>query len=206
MAYGVHYSDTVAGRVFSQSGTPLGLAIPIYNSATSICTTAVCAMPIWNPPNSNRNVEIIDLNIEWASGLGVISTIGIMAVPLQAVAGGSTCTAFASVTPMNGNPLSGNQSKTLSNNGIGTTTVGVGVVTAPTQNSTVPGWVRGVASINIEASTGTPLPTTTVALDFKGTMVIPPGVMIYLAGTQASGALYCVTWVWKEIPINPQGG
>ena len=49
MSLGLHYSDTILGRVFCQSATPLGLAIPIY-TATAIAGS----MPLFNPPNSCR--------------------------------------------------------------------------------------------------------------------------------------------------------
>lgn len=198
MANGVHFSDTLAGNVFSQVGTPLGLAIPIY-TATAIAG----GMPIWNPPQSNRNIELISADFNTASGTAVYGAIGLMAVPLTQIATGAPCTAFANTTPINGFLFGGNTSKALSSNA-GTVTVTAGTASAPT--STAPGWVRGLAQINGEGAAAG-LHTANVArYDFAGAIIVPPGVMIYLACTLASVALICTTIVWKEIVINKASG
>jgi hypothetical protein len=198
MAYGLHYTDTLAGRVFAQSATPLGLAIPIY-TATAIAG----GMPIWNPPTSNRNVELISVDIDYGSGTSVYGSVGLMGLPLAAIATGALCTALAATTPTNGFLLGGASSRVISSNA-GTVTVTAGVATAP--SATAPGWIRGLASINLEAQTGTAHATGIQKYVFDGTVIIPPGVMVYLAATLASVALFCSSIVWKEIPINAQAG
>lgn len=197
MAFGLHYTDTLAGRVFSQGGTPLGLAIPIY-TATAIAG----GMPLFNPPQSNRNVELIGADFNTASGTAVYGSIVLMALPLTAVATGQLCTAFAATTPVGGF-LGGGASKCLSSNA-GTVTVTAGTAVAPA--ATAPGMVRGVAQINGEGAAAGLHTANVCHFDFQGTLIVPPGWMVYFACTLASVALITSTLVWKEIPINPAAG
>jgi hypothetical protein len=185
MLHGKHYADALAGRVFSQSCTPLGLAIPIY-TATAIAG----GMPIWNPPGSGVNVELISVNLARGSGTADFGAVGVMARELAAIATGAIMTALAETTPFNGKLFGGNKTKTRSSNA-GTCTVSAGVAGD---------WVRTLATINLEADTGTAHATSIAHFDFDGTLVVPPGVLVYLAATKASVALYASTVVWKEIP------
>lgn len=205
MAFGLHYSDTLAGRVFSQTTTPVGLALPLYTT-TAIGASGIGAMHIWNPPNSNRNVELISFDMDWVSGTAAITSIGLMVGPLSAVGTATGCSAMPAVSPMNGLLMGGGNSKCVSNNGAGTMTVTAGVTTAPVLGTVGAGWALTLASINLEASTATPVPTTITKYTFDGTVIIPPGVLCYFAGALATVALYAMTVKWKEIPINPQGG
>ncbi len=197
--YGLHFNDTLAGRTFSQAATPLGLAIPIY-TATSVGG----GMPIWNPPGSNVTVEMVSIDIDYGSGTAVYGTIGVMALPLNAI--GGLCTALADTIPLNGYLGGGNISKVKSSNA-GTTTVTAGVATNPyAAGATAPGWIRSIADINLEAVTATPQGTGIHTYVFNGTLCIPPGNMIYLAATLASVALFATTVIWKEWIINPAVG
>lgn len=198
MSYGLHYTDTLAGRVFSQAATPLGLAIPLY-TATSVGG----GLPIWNQPNSNRNVEIISVDLPTASGTAVYGVIGFMGVPLAAIATGQPCTALANTAPINGLLGAGNASKCLSSNA-GTTTVTAGAAVAPT--STTPGWIRSLGEINGEGAAAGLHGPLVPHFDLQGTLIVPPGYLVYLACTLASVALVGTTIVWKEIPINPGQG
>ena len=192
---GTHYSDTILGRVFSQSSTPLGLAAGVYTG-----TATGLQMPIFNPPGSNRNVELISLDINYVSGAAANGDIGIMGLPLTAVATGQLCTALTQSTPVNQCLGSGNQSKIISGNASAPITVTAGVATLPT--SLAPGWIRSVYSFNQELSaSATPVPGTMTTYQFNGSMILAPGYMIYLAASQASVALFGYTWVWKELPI-----
>lgn len=194
----INYADTLAGRVFSQSATPLGLAIPIY-TATAIAG----GMPIWNPPNSNRNVELLSVDINTASGTSVYGAIGLMALPLSAIATGALCTAFAATTPNNGFLIGGSSSRVQSSNA-GTVTVTAGTAGAP--STTAPGWVRGLAQINGEGAAAGLHGSLVTKYVFDGTIIIPPGVMVYLACTLATVSLQCSTIVWREIILNAAAG
>ena len=185
--FGTHLSDVYAGRVFSQAATPLGLAIPIY-TATAIAG----GMPIWNPPNSNVRVELISVDIGYGSGTADFGSIGLMCRRLDAIATGEIMTALAETTPDNGFLFGGNRSKVKSSNA-GTCTVTAGVAAD---------WKRTLFSINLEAQTGTAHASQPCHYNFDGTVVIPPGVLVYLAATKATVALYASCVVWKEIAIS----
>ena len=180
-------SRTLRGRVFSQSATPLGLAIPIY-TATAIAG----GMPIWNPPNSGVNVVPLFVSCGYGSGTADYGSIGIMARRLQAIATGEIMTALANTTPFNGLVFGGQGSKTLSSNA-GTCTVSAGVAGD---------WVRTFFSMNLEAQTGTAHALTVAQIDLEGSLIIPPGTLAYLAATKATTALYASTVVWEEVPIS----
>lgn len=184
MAFGLHYSDTVAGRVFSQSNTPLGLAIPIYTA-----TAIVGSQPIWNPPDSGVDVELIKVTVGRASGTSDFGAISLLARQLRAIATGEICTAFANTTPKNGYLSAGVNSKVFSSNA-GTVTVSAGVAGDT--------WVH-LFSHSAEADT-----TATAVHEcthwFNGTAVIPPGWLVYMVDTKATTALYAGTTMWKEIP------
>lgn len=192
---GRHFDATREGQVFSQAATPLGLAIPIY-TATAIAG----GMPLWNPPHSGVDVELISVTLGYGSGTSAYGTVGIMAGFVGSIATASGLSAMAATTPVNGylNRMSG--SKVVSSNA-GTVTVTAGVATPPVQGVTGAGWIRTVASINLEAQTGTAHGALVPHFNLDGTLVVPPGVLIYLAATLASVALYASCIVWREVPI-----
>lgn len=181
-----YVEDCIAGRVFSQQNTPLGLAIPIY-TATAIAG----AMPVWNPPNSGAYMEPIEINIARTSGTADFAAIGLMIRKVDAIATGSVMTAMAETTPSCGIFARGFASRMRSSNA-GTVTVTAGVAAE---------FIRNLFTINLEADTGTAHATTAAKHVFNGTLIIPPGYMMYLAGTKASVALYSSTIVWREITV-----
>jgi hypothetical protein len=195
LLHGRHFVDCLRGRVFSQSATPLGLAIPIY-TATAIAG----AMPLWNPPGSGVVVELLRVDICYGSGTAAFSSLGLMAGQLSSIGTASGCSAFAATVPVNGYLLGGNGSRCISSNA-GAVTVTAGTATAPVAGIPGAGWVRSVADINLEAQTGTAHGSGLHTYDFDGTVIVPPGVLVYFAATLASVALYATCVQWKEIPI-----
>jgi hypothetical protein len=206
---GLHYSDTLAGRVFSQQTNAVsiaGVAIPIFTG-----TSVGGGLPLWNPPNSNRNVELVSYDLVYASGTTAATFDGVflMAGQLTAIGTATGCSVFTSAPPVNGLLLGGASSRVLSSNG-GTVTVIAGTSTtaaaAPLTGAGFCGVARTLYSTNVEAATGTAHPTVTCTYTFNGTIIIPSGVLIYLAGIVASTSLYNITMIWKEIPIVPSQG
>lgn len=191
LQHGKHYHDLVAGRVFSQTPTPLGLILPIY-TATEIGSATIGACPVWNPSNSTVNVELISLTISKASGVSAFYAAILMGYPSVGadIATSSEITAFAATTPVNGLLGKGQASQVKSSNA-GDVDVKAGA--AGDAMRTLYG--TGVAQDN----TATPLEY--FHLDFDGTIILPPGTMTWLAATKAGGALVCPTIVWKEIPL-----
>ncbi len=200
--YAKHYPDTFAGLVFSQTVTPLGASLPLYTD-TAIGTTNVCALPLWNPPDSNVLVEVMRLSVDRASGTAGYGVIGVMAVQLREIATGSVLTNLGDTAPLNANLLAGRGPRTRSSNSIAATNTTLttgGAAGAPTP--TVPGWIRTLYALNLEADTGTAHATSTSIFDFDGTLCVPPGWLIYFAGSRATAALFASSLVWKEWPIN----
>lgn len=188
LVHGTHYQDCLRGRVFSQASTPLGLAIPIYTA-----TALAGGMPIWNPVGSGVNVELISVDIAYASGTADYAALGLMAVNVgtSAIGTGTPITAFAETTPKNGLLYGGVASRIKSSN--------AGTVTVTAQ--TAAEWARTLMGINLEAQTGTAHATQVSRVEFDGTVIVPPGVLVFLAATKATTALYASAVVWKEIPI-----
>ena len=186
LGHGKHYQDALAGRVFSQTTTPLGLAIPIYT------TTAPVGNAVWNPIGSNVNVELINYNASRVSGTEAFGTVGLMyrKVSQSAIATGAQITAFAEVTPINGVLGSGYVSQVKSSNA-GTITITAGVAAEYIRN------LFGMLPV-VDASVAE---TPVKEVDFNGTIIVPPGVMIWVAGSVASVALFAQTITWKEIPL-----
>jgi hypothetical protein len=180
------YQDTKDGITFSLSTTPLGLAIPIY-TATAL---GGGALPIWNPPQSGVDIELVSVSCARTSGTADFGAIGLMARRgLTAIATGQLMTALDETNrPVNGRLFFG-KSSSINCSNTGTNTVTAGVATE---------WMRTLFTINLEADTGTAHATTAAVHEFNGSLIVPSGVLVYLACTKASVALYASTIVWKE--------
>jgi hypothetical protein len=63
-------------------------------------------------------------------------------------------------------------------------------------------WLETLFTMNLEADTGTAHATTKADFDFEGSVIVPPGCLVYVAATKASVALFATSVVWKEIPIT----
>ncbi len=186
--HGKHYDDCLAGRVFSHTPTPIGLAIPIYTG-----TALAGGMPIWNPSNSKVNVELISATVApSATGTAAVGSYGLMFRNNVGndLATGAEITAFAETDPVNGLLGGGNVSQVKSSNA-GACTVTAGVAAEFTR--TIFG--SGVAA---QATTN---PINFAHHDFEGTVIMRPGTLCWIAGVLASVRLYNTTLVWKELPI-----
>ncbi len=208
MAFGLHYSDTILGRVFSQCTTPAGLTPPIYTT-TAICASGICSLPVLNPLGSNRNVELVSVDFGWASTATTTASgaaFYLMGIPCGAgPATAAPVAAFATTTPINGLVSAGNASKCFSQNGAAAVSLTNAGITLPF-TSTQAGPIRVLASTDAQ-TTGTPTSTTISHFNFDGTLIVPPGMMVYIAGSvTANIGLYGMSMIWKEIPINPLAG
>ena len=185
--HGKHYEDCAAGRVFSHTPTPLGLTIPVYTG-----TALAGGMPIWNPANSNVNVELISLNIGKSSGTSAFGAMVLMHRKGMGadLAAGSEITAFAETVPHNGKLGAGNGTQVRSSNA-GTCTVTAGVAGEA---------IRSFKGTGVAADTHTG-GLVGIDHDFNGTVIVPPGSLVWVACTDASGSKYCTTLVWKELPV-----
>ncbi len=198
---GLHFQETYGGMVFSQSPTILGLAIPIY-TATAIGSSTISGLPIWNPPGSGVIVELIEVTLSRASGTSDYGSIGLMAGYVNQVVAGSGLTAIAATTPVCGYLGYTGGSKVVSSNA-GTVTVTAGVATPPVNGVVGAGWIRTIADQNLDADSATARMTGGRTYNFNGTVIVPPGVLVYIAAMRAtSGALYASSIIWKEIQVT----
>ena len=183
-AHGKYDAAVNRGRVFSQTTTPVGLAIPIYTA------TAPVGNVLWNPPGSGVRVVLMTYAAVRASGTADFGVIGLMAKAGvgAVIATASKVTAFAETTPVNGLFGAGEQSKIKSSNA-GTVTI-VALVAAD--------FIHTIAGMNLEADTGTAHETLPAVYDFEGQVKLLPGTMAFVAATKASSALYGQTITWEE--------
>lgn len=187
-SHGKYYAAVKRGRFFRQTTTPLGLAIPIY-------TGTAPRVALWNPAGSGVNAILKRFTAERASGTTVEFAAGLYRV---LGAGSSTATA-AVITAF---PGAANVARTEPSNGI----IGGG------QTSKVLSTASGTVTTTAGATTdffyslfhsyaavgATAVESTIQRVDFDDDVIVPPGVMIYLAGSVASVALYATTLEWEE--------
>lgn len=198
MGLGLHYSDVLLGRVFSQSSTPLGLALPLYTATAATGGS----LPIWNPPGSGVNVELIQHSIARGSGTATFGAIGLMVGQLNSIGTATGCSAFGAIQPVNRlTGLQSGSSKTMSSNA-GTVTVTAGTATAAVGGVPGAGWMQTMFSHNLEADTGTAHAATPCVYEWNGTFVLTPGYICYVAATTATTAIYASSVIWKEVPIS----
>lgn len=188
--HGRYYAAAMAGRVFMQTTTPLGLAIPIY-------TGTAPRVAMWNPPDSGVNAVLIGISAQRASGTTVEFAAGLFAAfGVQAVATGSFLTAFpgalntAKTLPLNAILGRGEASRVLS------TASGTVTATAWAAGDHVYSLFHSYAAVGASTVDGTPW-----YHDFEGRVIVPPSCLIALAGSVASVALYATTLIWEEVPV-----
>ena len=191
------YEASQRGRVFSQTTTPLGLALPIYTG-----TALAGGMPLWNPIGSAVKVRLLNYTAAAVSGTAVYGAIGLMA---RNGVGATTATAaqitaFADTVPVNGRlgvvngkggTGGGETSKVLSSNA-GTVTVTAGVAAE---------FIRTMFGINGEGAAAGLHGTVKTEHDFKGRVWVYPGTLVWVACSLASVALYAQTLEWEEIDL-----
>jgi len=194
--HGRGYQANQRGRVFTQTTTPLGLAIPIYTA------TAPIGNALWNPLGSGVKCVLMTYTAAAVSGTAVYGAIVLMARNgVGSVIGtGQQITAFAETIPVNGrlsnvNSIAGNgggyASKAKSSNA-GTVTITAGVAAEA---------VRTLFGINGEGAAAGLHGTVNTTHEFEGRVVVYPGTLVWVACTLASVALYAQTLEWEEVDI-----
>ena len=175
------------GRVFHQTTTPLGLAIPIYTG------TGIPGCVVWNVPSSGVKVVPLSYAATRTSGTAAFAAIGMMARQDMGadLATGSEITAFAQTTPINAQIGAGQASRVRSSNA-GTITIRAGVAAE---------FIHTIAGMNLEADTSTAHQSQPIVYDFDGKLEIFPGTLIWFAATKASVALFAQTFMWEEVLI-----
>lgn len=173
------------GRLFHQTTTPLGLAIPIYTTVTPLGNV------LWNPQGSGVRVKLVSYGAVYVSGTAAYGSIVLMAQDGfgSDLATGSKITAFADTDPDNALFGGGEVSKIRSSNAGTVTITAFGTGDA----------VRVLTSINLEAITATAHGNASEPMhDFDGQLSLMPGTLAFVGCRVASVALYAQTLVWEE--------
>ena len=183
--HGKYYNWAYRGKVFIGSTPIAGVAIPI--SSTTAPTPC-----LRNPLGSGVNLVLIRYTAAYTGGTGAVTGFGYYALTN---AGGTIGTAapvsaFAATTPTNALIGFGAASRAKFS--------GTGTVTLTTAGTLVRPMALGQA---VAAATNANLPQPGIQDDFDGTVIIPPGVLFYPAGTAASGDTFAQSLIWYEAPI-----
>jgi hypothetical protein len=176
-----YYEAARRGRLFIQTTVPAGVAIPIS-------TTTSPLMVIWNPSGSGRNVVLMRLSIGYVSGTTVAGAVGLSYTTGAGanVATGAAFTAFNQVNPTNGFVGAGQQSA-IKTSSAATNTLGAAGT-----------WFYTIFQ-NLAVTSATTVASNECTHDFAGSIIVPPGVAVWLTASAASSALYSQTWTWEEI-------
>jgi hypothetical protein len=183
--HGKYYEAARRGRLFFQSVTSLGVAVPIATTTAPILT-------LWNPTGSGKNAVLVRLSLAYVSGTTVAGGIGLnwTAGAGSSVGTGQVFTAFNNVTPANALLGAGNTSVMNSSNAATNT-----LTTAMTKFIAL-----GLSEYAAVAASA--IDQTSLIYDFDGTVVVPPGVAIAVVASAASGALLQQTLYWEEVTIS----
>lgn len=194
--HGKYYQANQKYGVFSNSPTPLGLAIPIYTA-----TALAGGMPVWNPQGSGVKCVLTKAVVARASGTAGYFAIGLMARNGcgSVIGTGQQITAFAETTPINGKlglvnsvaGTGGGPTSRVKSSRAGTVTVTAGVAAE---------WIETLGGTGVEAD-ATTNGISVINHDFDGRIEVYPGTMVWFGATMASVALYATTIGWYEVPL-----
>lgn len=184
LLYGKNFAQTVNGNVFIGNQAAGGAVIPIYNNTTQQCG-------IFNPAGSGVYVVPIRINFGYVSTTGAAGSYALAYVnqgDAQIATGSSGVTAATQTTPINakiGGPLSRVQFMSAA-----ITTV------APTLLMQL-----GVNQLVTTATDATNM-ANVHSYDFDGSLIVPPGVSLFVVGNIALLIKLAISVVWAEVPAG----
>lgn len=180
---GRYYADVNLGNVFIGTTAVGGVVPPAYNAtAHTFC--------VWNPLGSNKNVVLLQLLMGWVSTNG---TPGNVVISYQSgvgsqVATGAPITAATLVAPLNAKIGAGNSS-----------IVKFAPATITFAAATSLLMTTGINGLTV---TGTETAKPVQARhDFEGSVIVPPGTAVCVAGNVSLSSVYDITLVWDEIAL-----
>ena len=190
--HGKYYTQCYRGNVFLVSTIGAGLAHPVASTTAPV-------VALWNPSASGKNAVL--LRYTSASTLNATTVQGSILL-LASFNAGNTVATGAVFTAFNRSVLGTN----LFNGILGQGAVSVMNASANGTNTLT------AASVAVVATLGVNNPTTVAGAvaapsvaqiihDFDGTVIVPPGVAVYVVGSSASVALATQTLSWEEVPI-----
>ena len=176
---GKYYSEAAAGRVFHGSTAAAGTAFPISTG------TAV-TFALWNISTS-FNAVLLYLEAGYTSGTIALGTWGIANQYCGfATATAGPLSAFTDGTPKNA----------LLGKGAGSAMRFTPSAATLSAGGTALSWY-GASQESATAGLG----IFGVNWDFNGSIIVPPGQMVFVCGSVAQTALYSMTLTWAETPI-----
>jgi hypothetical protein len=180
---GQYYALTRAGLVWNFSTVVAGVAIPISSGTAP-------PFGIWNPSDSGKLVVPLIYTNAYVSGTNVQTGIGLgwLAATGSSLATAAPLSALTKVAPTNtllgfgGSPsdVTGFSASTLTTAGNWMLSIGQNTFTGA---ATVPTSINGP-----------------MMMDFMGTLLIPPGNMVYPMGNAASVGLYQQSIIAAVLP------
>ncbi len=182
--HGKYYTQAYRGSVFWGSTASAGVLIPI-------ASTTAPTFALWNPAGSGVNAALIKYMVGWVATTGTAGNIQFAFTTGNgsSVATGASISAFTTGTPTNGLIGSGIASKMK--------------FTPSAATISVAGTLLGTTGMSQLTTTGTSttVPMWQLQMDFDGTLVVPPGGLIFTVGSAALTSTFTQTLVWEEVPI-----
>lgn len=183
-ALGPQYLEwTMRGYMFSTLTSPAApAALPIYSTATNSPT-------LFNPPDSNRMVIPIRLNLGLAAIATYLDDSYMLAYTPSAAypATGGTFASFTNIAPIN-LKLNGPACRARYANAEVTWTT----QPTPLMNLGISSWAAGTEA-NLEFKY--------IGYDFDGMLVLTPGTAISVVGVVASSTTYVTSFIFAELPL-----
>ena len=180
MAYssGKYLPETLAGNVYIGSTAAAGVAAPISTG------TAV-TFGLWNT-NPNKIAIPLWLNIGFTSGTIALGMFGIANQACGfAIGTAAPLSAFTAGTPKNAYLGQGGSSMSFTPSAATLTAGGTAAMFLPGANES--------------ATAGTGINGLT--WDFNGSLIVPPGQLIFVCGSVAQTGIFTMSMAWAEVPI-----
>jgi hypothetical protein len=162
------------GCVFIGSTAVAGTTIPV-NAATLVST-----FTLFNPAASGKNLHLISYDL----GIDGTTAVVIGSVFLFHQINGAALATLTSLTPVNGKIGGGLASV-------------ANLYSAATYTGT-PVLLKPILSFGATSALGGP---DVAHVDFDGTIIVPPGVSITVAGNVAQTQPMAQSFVWAELPV-----
>mgnify|MGYP001612894596 CR=1 FL=1 len=180
--HGKFYTQAVRGNLFVGTQAAAGAVIPIYSNTTQQCG-------LLNPSGSGVNVVPVRLNIGYVSTTAAAGSFAIGYITAGGgliATGGKGVTAATTATGINANLLGPNSKAIFMSAAI--TTVAPGLL----------------MQIGVNQLVTTAADATNVYFDgkyaFDGTLIVPQGCGIFVAGNIALLQTVTCSVVWEEVP------
>lgn len=181
---GKYYTMARRGKVYNFSTLVAGVAFPISTTVTPV-------FGLWNPAGSGVLMVPLMYSCSYVSGTAVMTGVGIaqLANTGNSVATAAPISSFTDQAPVGA----------MLNLGARGVVRGCSTATLTAAGA----WYQSLGMNTFTGAATVPVNTTTFSTyDFQGSLLIPPGNLIYTVGNAASVALYQQTLYFAELPFG----